>query len=730
MLRSLIAALAASLVAASLAAGSAQANSLPFSVGSPPRDVVSAGRFQFFITDGSQIGRIASDGSLTWFPSGFPAVERLIVGPAGDLWFIGSGPLGTDPRLGRMTQSGVLLSKTDPMSGIAVALANGPDGHVWVAEGYEMAEYAANGALLEQHTIPGAAPAVDVTSGPDGNLWIPLQTPVANVQAAILKMTPAGATHRFEVGPDCAPASPPFACARVRRIAVGPDNSLWYTMSLSSTVKNDHGAVGRLTTGGFSTHLVGPPTSIFSAITSGPDRQIYVLDSTRQTVGRFDTATGTFTDGSVWAAGLNGAGDFSRGGLVLAADGAFWSAAHAKSYVHQSFVDLPPDTGNLLRNGDAESGPTTVLSSAAVPVVGWATSAGFSTGSFQQFGGKRMMWGGPNNGQSYARQIVDLRGQAAAIDAATRVATLSGQIGGYGGQADSGTLTARFAKADGTILGEIHTAPVTPANLGGVSGYSSRTISGAVPAGTRYVEIEALAKRVEGNSNDAFFDDLSFTVAAASIPYVPVVPAVPVGPVLPVVPAGQAPGEGGGSGSGPGEGAGSGAGASTGSDAGGPGTTGTARSSDGSGPGVGRTGEALTPASATRLQLAPAAFEAMRSGGPTTVDRIQGTLLSLTLSRASTVTIRFDRAAVGRRRGKACVAAPVRRAANSKTSAKRAKSCTRYTAAGTFAVDQPAGVSSIHLSGRTAKAKLPRGKYHLVLTPAGGAPATVAMRIL
>ena len=86
----------------------------------------------------------------------------------------------------------------------------------------------------------------------------------------------------------------------------------------------------------------------------------------------------------------------------------------------------------------------------------------------------------------------------------------------------------------------------------------------------------------------------------------------------------------------------------------------------------------------------------------------QGSAFRFSLSERSTVIVRLDRRATGRRVGKRCLA-PTRRL-------RRRKACTRFLGAGRLTRTLPAGLRSIAFSGRIGRTALRTGSYRAVVT--------------
>jgi glucose/arabinose dehydrogenase len=91
----------------------------------------------------------------------------------------------------------------------------------------------------------------------------------------------------------------------------------------------------------------------------------------------------------------------------------------------------------------------------------------------------------------------------------------------------------------------------------------------------------------------------------------------------------------------------------------------------------------------------------------------QGSAFRFTVSERSTVILRIDRRAAGRRVGKRCLA-PTRRL-------RRRRACTRYLRSGTLTRRLSAGRRSIAFSGRIGKRALGVGDYRATVTAVDGA---------
>jgi hypothetical protein len=208
--------------------------------------------------------------------------------------------------------------------------------------------------------------------------------------------------------------------------------------------------------------------------------------------------------------------------------GAFGSAAPAA---------VP--SGNLLVNGNAESGTGSSDSSttAPVPIPGWTTTPNITEHTYDPAGsaafpdvnasaaiggGNQFFAGGPDNATDNtverATQNVDVSAAATEIDAGTLTATLSADLGGFSTQGDNAAVTATFLSPAGAQLGTLTVGPVTAADRSNTTQLLHRSAARTVPPGTRAVRVVLTATKTDGAYNDAYADNLSLTLAGSSGP--------------------------------------------------------------------------------------------------------------------------------------------------------------------------------------------------------------------
>ncbi|MER5638925.1 alkaline phosphatase family protein [Kitasatospora sp. NPDC002227] len=197
-------------------------------------------------------------------------------------------------------------------------------------------------------------------------------------------------------------------------------------------------------------------------------------------------------------------------------------------------------SGNLIVNGDAETGGYCTNDwSAASTVPGWTVEAGGidvmcqSVGSFglPSDGNTpgRAFFAPGNFGDGAMTQTVNVSSAAAAIDGGGVSYNLAGWLGGwttYGGYA---AVSLHFKDGAGRPVGAAAKLPTVSATDRGLgTKFLSRTATGAVPAGTRSIQVEV--QFLSTTSETGYLDNLSLTLStpvAAPAPVAPPVSQVP-----------------------------------------------------------------------------------------------------------------------------------------------------------------------------------------------------------
>ncbi len=150
--------------------------------------------------------------------------------------------------------------------------------------------------------------------------------------------------------------------------------------------------------------------------------------------------------------------------------------------------------------------------------------------------GAVQFFGGGNVATSTLTQFVDLSGAATQIDSGTVPYRLSGWLGGFLEDPSEASVTVTFVAADHqSPLGAGKIGPVTVLDRRLKTVLLQRETIGTIPRGTRSASVVVTLKDrnpVIGNYNNAYADNLSFTVGAPLPPPAP--PAPPTSKVGPL----------------------------------------------------------------------------------------------------------------------------------------------------------------------------------------------------
>ncbi|MEA2684455.1 MAG: eukaryotic-like serine/threonine-protein kinase [Chloroflexota bacterium] len=237
-------------------------------------------------------------------------------------------------------------------------------------------------------------------------------------------------------------------------------------------------------------------------------------------------ATGTAAVGTttVGAASTTAAAGGGISGTTIAA-GAGVAALAGAAAVAYVVISNAVFGHNLVTNGNAEQGSGATTSAAVVRPNGWTTTGNFTV---VKYGADVFpsasdpgppdrgdyFFAGGNGPTASASQTLDVSGGGGAIDSGGKKYTLSAWLGGYGGQNDNATVEATFLSANGQAIGTpARIGPVTDIVRGGKTALKLAQTTGEIPKGTRKVLLKVLLVRTEGNYNDGYADDITFSIS-------------------------------------------------------------------------------------------------------------------------------------------------------------------------------------------------------------------------
>ncbi|MBV8529173.1 MAG: ricin-type beta-trefoil lectin domain protein [Candidatus Dormibacteraeota bacterium] len=184
-------------------------------------------------------------------------------------------------------------------------------------------------------------------------------------------------------------------------------------------------------------------------------------------------------------------------------------------------------SANLLVDGDGSAADCSLSGYEETTIPGWTITSGGpnftcynATGGFPTAStpgaqpGNGLFTGG-TRGNSSLQQNVDVAADATAIDGGSATYNLSGWLGGWQTQNDRADVVATFVNGSGASLGSSQIGPVTNTDRGNVTEFLQRTASGAIPAGTRSIQVVLNSIWTAGSTTDGYAEDLSLTVSPA-----------------------------------------------------------------------------------------------------------------------------------------------------------------------------------------------------------------------
>ena len=177
-------------------------------------------------------------------------------------------------------------------------------------------------------------------------------------------------------------------------------------------------------------------------------------------------------------------------------------------------------SGNLIVDGDAESGACTTDWNAATTLPGWQIVSGspgvvcYSTGSYSLPAGAApgtAFFSPGNEGDGSITQSVDVSSASSAIDGGGVGYNLSALLGGWGSFAGYAAVTLQFRDSTGKQLGGTAALPtVSASDRGNANAFLARSATGTVPSGTR--SILATVAFVQSSGESGYLDNLSLTL--------------------------------------------------------------------------------------------------------------------------------------------------------------------------------------------------------------------------
>jgi len=234
-----------------------------------PHKITTGPDANLWVTVANSIARVTPAGGVQTFGALAAPATSIVSGPGNSLWFSEF----TGINIGKVSLTGEVMEipiMTPNSSPITIA-SDGASG-LWFSE-YNLGKIArfdsTTGQVAAELTVPGSAGVGSITLGPDGNMWF---TEFKGNNVSQLKN---GLITQFAL---------PTAGGGPEVISTGPagiPGVLWFT-------EFNGNKIGRITTGGSITEFsVTTPASEPTAITAGPDGNIWFCEFATGNLGRF-----------------------------------------------------------------------------------------------------------------------------------------------------------------------------------------------------------------------------------------------------------------------------------------------------------------------------------------------------------------------------------------------------------------------------------------------------------
>jgi virginiamycin B lyase len=249
----------------------------------------------------------------------------ITLGPDAFLYFTEQGVANGSPKIGKISTGGSLTEiAVSPATAQPFGIVRGPDNNLWFTEmGADaiVSMTTATGNAMTPYplgTPPGGAvswkPAY-ITVGP-GTSTLFFSAPGAN---AIGEITTTGTISSFLI---------PTPAANPQSLVTGPDLNIWFVETAASKIGRLNVSSGTISEFPTPTANAGPTT-----IVQGPDGALWFTEANVAKLGRI-TTTGATTDYALADAG-------SATSLVVAADANFFFGDPVKNQFGQAIISGP-----------------------------------------------------------------------------------------------------------------------------------------------------------------------------------------------------------------------------------------------------------------------------------------------------------------------------------------------------------------------------------------------------
>ena len=214
----------------------------------------------------NRTGSITPAGAITFQANYLPYEHDIVAGTDGNLWSHGN-PDGSTLTSRSPDGSSHAEFNADTLGGFTLAIAWGPDDHLWLSSDRTVVRQApaALGGATTYALPAGSCDAI--APGPAGDLWC------TNSADAIDRITTTGTITDF-------PLPHSGSSGSLDSITAGPDGNVWFT-------EGPAGRIGRITPSGTITEFALPTAGAYpTGIAPGPDGNVWFTEYSGNRIGR------------------------------------------------------------------------------------------------------------------------------------------------------------------------------------------------------------------------------------------------------------------------------------------------------------------------------------------------------------------------------------------------------------------------------------------------------------
>jgi len=247
----------------------------------------------------SAIGRVAPDGTITYFTAGleqYREPQNLAAGSDGNVWFVGVADATLALAIGRVTPTGSISFFTTGLQAdsffaqhrVSGGLVPGADGSLWFSDIGKPGTGAVPSIgrivpctslpctpTIQEFPVPRPwVPQFPPVRGSDGNMWFSVYDGASGW--GIARITPAGAISQFPITTTADEVGVPDPI-------LGGDGNLWFAIAGGPFPQATPAAIARITSAGviteFSAGLQPGNRSVPEGLTLGPDGNVWFIDA-------------------------------------------------------------------------------------------------------------------------------------------------------------------------------------------------------------------------------------------------------------------------------------------------------------------------------------------------------------------------------------------------------------------------------------------------------------------